>query len=210
MAFPEQRITAILGPSGCGKSTLLNILAGLTPVESGRVLTTPEVAYLFQEPRLLPWLTVRENLHLVLCDKLPGNELAARIDRYLAALGLEAYRDFYPAQLSGGLRQRVALARAFSYPSRLLLMDEPFKSLDVKIRFRLIADFLELWREEPRTVIAVTHDVKEAVLLGDKLVVLSDKPTRILKELEVAVARQERTEAQMAAVEQELWEILLQ
>ncbi|HYH03085.1 MAG TPA: ABC transporter ATP-binding protein, partial [Bacillota bacterium] len=195
---------------GCGKTTLLNILAGLTGVECGRVMTTPEVAYLFQEPRLVPWLTVRENLCLVLRDKLPGKSMNERVDQYLTALGLEAYQDYYPAQLSGGFRQRVALARAFSYPARLLLMDEPFKSLDLKTRFRLIADFLELWRQEPRTVIAVTHDVKEAVLLGEKLVVLSDKPTRVLKELEVEPAREERSESQMGVIEQELWELLLQ
>lgn len=205
LAFPQQRITAILGPSGCGKTTLLNILAGLAKVDSGKVSTSPEVGYLFQEPRLLPWLTVRENLSLVLRDKLPLTEVNRQVAKYLAAMGLERYQQFYPAELSGGLRQRVALARAFSYPAQLLLMDEPFKSLDVKTRFGLMDDFLELWHNEPRTVVAVTHDVKEAVRLGDQIVILSDKPVRVLKEIEV----RKRSEQANMMLEQEVWEALL-
>jgi NitT/TauT family transport system ATP-binding protein len=206
LEFPEGRITAILGPSGCGKTTLLNILAGLIRADRGRVCSASQVSYLFQEPRLLPWLTVRNNLALVLQDKIVPSGLNDRIERYLQATGVEKYQKFYPAQLSGGLRQRVALARAFSYPAPLLLMDEPFKSLDVKTRFRLIADFQHIWEEEPRTVITVTHDLREAAVLGDKIVVLSDKPAVVVGEINQTEARDGE---RLFRVEQELLEMML-
>ncbi|HEY8464574.1 MAG TPA: ATP-binding cassette domain-containing protein [Bacillota bacterium] len=209
LEFPEQRITVILGPSGCGKTTLLNVLAGLTKVTAGRVVTTTEVSYLFQEPRLLPWLTVRGNLSLVLQDKMAKALVTDRVEQYLATMGLEEYRDFYPAQLSGGLRQRVALARAFLYPARLLLMDEPFKSLDLKVRLGLLDDFLAIWRQEPRTVVAVTHDLKEAVRLGDQLVVLSEKPARVVKTITTGSVGKNLSEHQRLLIEAELRETLL-
>jgi NitT/TauT family transport system ATP-binding protein len=206
LEFPKSRITAILGPSGCGKTTLLHILAGLVRPDRGRVYSASQVSYLFQEPRLLPWLTVRENLALVLRDKIDLSGWDERIDRYLQAVGIANYQKFYPAQLSGGLRQRAALARAYSYPAPLLLMDEPFKSLDVKTRFRLIADFLRLWEEEPRTVVTVTHDIREAVLLGDEIVVLSDKPAAIVG----AISQAKRGEGErLFRVEQELFEMMM-
>jgi NitT/TauT family transport system ATP-binding protein len=206
LEFPKERITVILGPSGCGKTTLLNILAGLVRPDHGQVASAARVAYLFQEPRLLPWLTVRENLALVLRDKISPFEQNERVDRYLQATGIAKYQKFYPVQLSGGLRQRVALARAFSYPAPLLLMDEPFKSLDVKTRFRLIEDFLRLWQEEPRTVIMVTHDIREAALLGNKIVVLSDKPATIIR---VISQTRPGDGEQLFRVEAELLEIML-
>jgi NitT/TauT family transport system ATP-binding protein len=206
LEFPEDQITAILGPSGCGKTTLLNILAGLVRADRGRVCSASRVSYLFQEPRLLPWLTVRNNLALVLRDKVSPADLNERIDRYLQATGIENYQKFYPVQLSGGLRQRVALARAFSYPAPLLLMDEPFKSLDIKTRFRLIEDFRRLWRGEPRTVVMVTHDIREAALLGDKIVVLSHKPVAVIREI---TQPRQRDEERLFRVEQELYEIML-
>jgi NitT/TauT family transport system ATP-binding protein len=209
LEFPENRITAVLGPSGCGKTTLLNILAGLVPVDGGLVTTATPVSYLFQEPRLLPWLTVRENLNLVLRDQLPAAEVAPRVNQYLAATGVDAYQNFYPAQLSGGLRQRVALARAFSFPASLLLMDEPFKSLDLKVRYRLIVDFLELWRRRPRTVVLITHDVKEAVLMGERIVILTDKPARVVRVFERRLASSPDHPEPDYQLEQELLEMLL-
>jgi NitT/TauT family transport system ATP-binding protein len=209
LQFPEQRITTILGPSGCGKTTLLNILAGLVPVERGQVTTVTPVSYLFQDPRLLPWLTVRDNLNLVLRDRLSVADVPSRIDRYLNAVGVMAYQHFYPGQLSGGLRQRVALARAFSFPADLLLMDEPFKSLDLKIRYRLIADFLELWRQQPRTVILVTHDVKEALMLGERIVILADKPTGVVRVIDRDVPQAKTDEAANYQLERELLGLLL-
>jgi NitT/TauT family transport system ATP-binding protein len=190
--FPEKQITTILGPSGCGKTTLLNIMAGLSPVNQGTIQTEAKIGYLFQEPRLLPWLTVRDNLTLVLEGCFNRAELAARADRFLTATGLEEYKEYYPNRLSGGQKQRVALARAFAFPSKLLLMDEPFKSLDLKTRHQLMQIFLQLWRAEPRTVIMVTHDPMEAVYLADRVVVFSDKPVRVIRKQEIAVAREER------------------
>jgi NitT/TauT family transport system ATP-binding protein len=210
LEFPEKRITAILGPSGCGKTTLLNILAGLLPVSAGQVVTTTPVSYLFQEPRLLPWLTVRENLDLVLRDRLPAAAVASRVGQYLEAVGVTAYQDFFPGQLSGGLRQRVALARAFSFPADLLLMDEPFKSLDLKVRYRLITDFLGLWRQQPRTVVLVTHDVKEAVLLGDQIVILADKPTAVARIISRDAAGDKEDETANFQLERELLALLLE
>lgn len=208
--FPENKITALLGPSGCGKTTLLNVLAGLMAVDAGVVRTVPEISYVFQEPRLLPWLTVRENLRLVLRDQMAEGEADCRVTRYLNLVRLEHYGRFYPVQLSGGLRQRVALARAFMYPSTLLLMDEPFKSLDVKTRFGLMEDLLNLWRQEPRTVIAVTHDVDEAVRLGDKIIILTDKPARVLVEIVPEGPKENRSAAEVSGLETLLWAKLLE
>lgn len=192
LSFPDGQITAILGPSGCGKTTLLNMLAGIARPDRGRLEVPHPVSYLFQEPRLLPWLTVRQNVAFVLQDKINRVEIGPLVQHSLQAVGLEAYGDFYPSQLSGGLRQRAALARAFSYPAPVLLMDEPFKSLDVKSRFKLIDDFIELWRANPRTVVAVTHDLKEGLWLGDRIVVLSEKPTRVRRQVEILCPREER------------------
>ncbi len=184
LEFPTGKITAILGPSGCGKTTLLKILAGLIKPGRGAVESTEKLSFIFQEPRLLPWLNIRQNLALVLEDKLPAGTVDTHIEYYLEAVGLAEYHRFYPGQLSGGMRQRAAMARALSYPADLLLMDEPFKSLDLKTRYQLIADFLALWRHRPNTVVMVTHDIKEAVWLGDQILVLSEKPARLIARFE--------------------------
>lgn len=175
--LPVNQITVLIGPSAWGKTTLLNIIAGLQQPDSGTIEIPERVSYLFQEPRLLPWLTVRENIRLVLRDAIPEAEIEETIDANLKAAAVAEYGDFYPKQLSGGLRQRAALARAFAFPAELLLMDEPFKSLDLKIRYKLLDDFEKMLRCNPRTVLAVTHDVSEAVRLGDVIVVLGEDDT---------------------------------
>jgi NitT/TauT family transport system ATP-binding protein len=211
LEFPEGKITTILGPSGCGKTTLLNILAGLVKVDQGNLVTADNVSYLFQEPRLLPWLTIRQNIALVLQDKMSVKEINERVTVNLIAIGLKEYGDYYPSQLSGGMRQRAAMARAFSYDAPLLLMDEPFKSLDIKTRFRLIDDFLKLWQKQPRTVITVTHDVKEAVRLGSRIVVLSEKPVQLLAQFENDSLLAERADCKISLnLEQEILQLLLQ
>jgi NitT/TauT family transport system ATP-binding protein len=210
LAFPTGKITAILGPSGCGKTTLLNILAGLTKADQGTVVTEENTSYLFQEPRLLPWLNTWQNVALVLQDKMPPAKVAEQVALNLAATGLTGFENYYPSQLSGGMRQRVAMARAFSYESSLLLMDEPFKSVDIKTRFQLIRDFLILWRRQPRTVITVTHEPREAVWLGDKIVILSTKPARIEKEFEIKTPQEGRTEDRgLLDLEKEIFNFLL-
>lgn len=184
MELPTNKITAILGPSGCGKTTILKILAGLIKPDLGVVVSAAQISFLFQEPRLLPWLNIRQNLELVLKDKLPVAAVDTQIEAYLKAVGLGEYHHFYPRQLSGGMKQRAAMARALSYPTELLLMDEPFKSLDLKTRYQLVIDFWDLWRRKPNTVVVVTHDVKEAIWLGDQILILSAKPARLIERFE--------------------------
>lgn len=156
----EGKITSILGSSGSGKTTLLNILSGLTSYE-GEIDPQKKCAYIFQQPRLVPNLTVRGNLKLVCREE-------EKIVSMLEKVELSDKADAYPVELSGGQAQRVSVARAFLYPSDLLLMDEPFSSLDTALKIRLIEVFCSLWREEKRTVVFVTHDAEEAYMLSHR------------------------------------------
>jgi NitT/TauT family transport system ATP-binding protein len=180
LELPEGRITALLGPSGCGKTTLLNLLAGILKPDSGLIegLEGRRISYLFQEPRLLPWENAEENLRFVLDGKMGKDEVEARIDRFLGLTDLEDFRRYYPYQMSGGMKQRLAIARAFAYPSDVLLMDEPFQGLDLPRKLELIASFVRLWLEEPRTTVFVTHDVQEALMLGHEIVLFSSRPAK--------------------------------
>ena len=165
-SIEEGAVTCILGESGSGKTTLLNMLAGLTPY-LGEITPRVKCSYVLQEPRLVPSLTVLGNLCLVCRD-------ADRIRTMLAAVGLEGREGAYPRELSGGQAQRVSLARAFLYPSEVILMDEPFSSLDIALKVKMAALFLGLWRSEKRTAVFVTHDVDEAAMLANRVVVLKD------------------------------------
>lgn len=164
LSLEEGKIACILGASGCGKTTLLNMLAGLVPF-SGTIEPMQPCSYIFQQPRLVPNLTVEGNLRLVCRD-------AARIRDMLGRVGLADKAKAYPVELSGGQAQRVSIARAFLHPSSLLLMDEPFSSLDTALKIRLMRLFAEIWREERRTVLFVTHDVEEAYMLAHRALVL--------------------------------------
>ncbi|MCD8372907.1 MAG: ABC transporter ATP-binding protein [Clostridia bacterium] len=159
----EGQITCILGESGSGKTTLLNMLAGLTDYEGE--ITKKSCSYIFQQPRLLPNLTVRGNLSLVCKDK-------NAVDSMISAVGLQDKAESYPVTLSGGQAQRVAIARAFLYPSELILMDEPFASLDLALKLKVINLFLDLWQSERRTAVFVTHDADEALMLSHRIAVL--------------------------------------
>ncbi len=179
---------AIVGPSGCGKSTLLNAAAGLLAPPAGRVrafgevLTgvNPHAAYLFQQDALLPWRTVLENVMLGLVFRAqPPAEAAATARRWLARVGLAAFEDRFPHQLSGGMRKRAAIAQAWIVNPRILLMDEPFGALDVQTRQIMENELLELWQETRKTVLFITHDLEEAIALADRVVVLSTEPARI-------------------------------
>ncbi len=178
ISFPEQRITAILGPSGCGKTTLLNILAGLDPA-AGRKISRP-VSYVFQEPRLLPWFDLRKNIEIALPREWTAAKRREKAEQALEAVGLKDFIRYVPNRLSGGMRQRVSIARAFAVPSDLLLMDEPFRGLDIRTRQELIELFLALWETQRRTVIAVTHDPEEAWRIGDHILLFSRAPVQIL------------------------------
>jgi ABC-type nitrate/sulfonate/bicarbonate transport system ATPase subunit len=175
--FPDNRITAILGPSGCGKTTLLNSIAYGT--------NDFRTAYVFQEPRLLPWCTIEKNITLVLEGEAKARKARAR--DYLARVGLENRAGEYPDRLSGGERQRVAIARAFSAPAEVLLMDEPFQSQDPALKAQLVALVKDLQQNEKRTILAVTHDVREAASLADRAIVLGGRPARIV--LDIAVSQ---------------------
>lgn len=165
-------ITCILGESGSGKTTLLNMIAGLTPYE-GNITPALKCSYVFQEPRLVPNLTVRGNLSLVCKDK-------RRTDEMLAVVELTEKAESYPVSLSGGQSQRVAVARAFLYPSDLILLDEPFSSLDLALKLKISAQFLKLWQREKRTAVFVTHNADEALMLANRIVVL--KGGKVVKE----------------------------
>ncbi len=182
ITFLEDRITCILGPSGCGKTTLLNILGKTVPRDSGELIGFGEklFSYIFQDPRLLPWKTVRGNIEFVMSRTIPAAERKEKAARLIRLVELGNFEDYYPAQLSGGMRQRVSIARAFASHSDIILMDEPLNGLDVALKKNMIRWFTQIWESDRRTVIFVTHDIDEALLLGDEIVVFSHPPVRIL------------------------------
>ncbi|HOP11258.1 MAG TPA: ABC transporter ATP-binding protein [Oscillospiraceae bacterium] len=187
--FYDGKINCIMGPSGCGKTTLLNAVAGL---DGGKIQSTANISYIFQEPRLLPWKRIRQNIMIALPDTLSKSEKRERAEKYLTAVGLEKFMNYFPIQLSGGMRQRAAIARAFAVPCDLLLMDEPFNGQDMKTKDELIRLFLKLWKDEPKTVIAVTHSFSEAWLLGDRTIVLTKAPARIAADINCFTPREIR------------------
>jgi NitT/TauT family transport system ATP-binding protein len=181
ISFVRGSINCILGPSGCGKTTLLNIINGSVLPDSG-IFDDFEgliLSCVFQEPRLLPWKSVKDNIAFVLKERMSNEEMQQRLDEYLSLVQLEKFSDYYPSKLSGGMKQRVSLARAFSYDSDVILMDEPFKALDYKLKYNLIEQFFRLWERDKRTVIFVTHDVDEALLIGHSMFLFSNPPVRI-------------------------------
>lgn len=179
--FEEHKTTCILGESGAGKTTLLNIIGGISERDSGRVIGFQEQdnSFVFQEDRLIKWKNVKDNISFVLKDKMDRLQIEKTIDEYLKIVNLEEYKYHYPKELSGGIRQRINILRAFIYPSDILIMDEPFKSLDINNKKIMIDLFQDLSRIEKKTCILVTHDIEEAISLGDKIVILSNKPGRV-------------------------------
>src|SRR6187455_3871728 len=181
----------IVGPSGCGKSTLLRILAGLAKETSGTIkVEAPgwaiENAMVFQESGLFPWMSVETNVGFGLMTRgVPAAEMATRVDAALKLVGLTKFRRHYPHQLSGGMRQRSAIARAFVTNPAMLLMDEPFAALDAQNRVLLQAELVRLWEETGKTVIYVTHSIEEALLMGDRTVVMTAQPGRIKQVIDV-------------------------
>jgi len=169
---------AVLGPSGAGKTTFLRMVAGLEQPDAGKIrLSSTKTAFVFQEPRLIPWRTVRDNLRFV--------NPSADVSAILQQLRLAGFEDYMPAQLSGGMQQRVNLARALIINPDLLILDEAFTSLDLPFKLTLIQDLLEHWHKQRFTMLMVTHDLKEALYLADRILVLSAAPARILHDFAI-------------------------
>jgi NitT/TauT family transport system ATP-binding protein len=185
----------IVGPSGCGKSTLLRILAGLAKETSGTIkVEAPgwaiENAMVFQESGLFPWMSVEANVGFGLMTRgVPAAEMATRVDAALKLVGLTKFRRHYPHQLSGGMRQRSAIARAFVTDPGMLLMDEPLAALDAQNRVILQAELVRIWEQTRKTVIYITHSIEEALLLGDRTVVMTAQPGRIKEIIDVPFPR---------------------
>jgi NitT/TauT family transport system ATP-binding protein len=198
MAIGDGEFVAVLGPSGCGKSTLLKIVAGLVKPSSGEIALhgevvtgpRPDVGIVFQQPTLLPWKTVLENV------LVPIRAQRKRLDDYreealslLKLAGLEQFADHYPNELSGGMQQRVGIVRGLIHDPRLLLMDEPFSALDAMTRERMAGELQSIWMARRKAVLFITHSIQEAVLLADKIVVLSERPGRVVEVLNVDLPR---------------------
>lgn len=196
-AVEDRSFTTLVGPSGCGKSTMLQIIAGLVTSSSGLVsldgaaYETPprEIIYLFQQytRSLMPWLTVRDNVSfgLRMRGSLSRPEIEERCGEYIRMVGLEGFEDFFPRQISGGMQQRVAIARALACEPRIVLMDEPFSSVDALTRSSLQDQMRRLWRELGLTVIFVTHDIEEAIYLGQRVIVLGGRPARLIDDVSI-------------------------
>jgi NitT/TauT family transport system ATP-binding protein len=197
----QNEIVCLLGPSGCGKSTLLNIIAGILPYDEGEVAVSGQLVrgpgaergMLFQSPMLFPWLTTRDNvLFGPKAQRRRGvskSELRHQADAILETVGLSGFEDAYPHELSGGMRHRAAFARALINRPTVLLMDEPFGALDSLTRSRMHEFLLQLWEVHHMTIIFVTHDIEEAILLGDRVCVMGGRPAHIVEQVAVPVGR---------------------
>ncbi|MDD2760080.1 MAG: ABC transporter ATP-binding protein [Methylomonas sp.] len=189
---PDQFV-CLVGPSGCGKTTLLNMIAGLDShyegqIDVGRSGIIPSIGYVFQNPRLLPWHSVRQNIELVFAGQ-PKTEL---IDGLLDSMQLRDVEHQYPERLSLGMQRRVSIIRAFAVEADILLMDEPFVSLDAPTARQVRSLLYSLWQQRPHTVLFVTHDLREAIALADRLIFLSPSPMRIVSDIGVDIARDQR------------------
>jgi ABC-type nitrate/sulfonate/bicarbonate transport system ATPase subunit len=207
LAVRDRESVCILGPSGCGKTTLLRCMHGLTALDGGRIVVdgTPirgprrNVAMVFQHFGLMPWKRVRENVAYGLeLAGAPRATIEDRVDRYTRMVGLSGFERAYPHQLSGGMQQRVGLARALAMEPDILLMDEPFGSLDAQTREILQDELLRIYQQLPRTMVFITHSIEEAIAIGDRVVVLSARPARVREVLPVNIPRP-RTVASVVA-----------
>ena len=188
----------IVGPTGCGKTTFLNCLSRFIPMTQGDILVDGipadprrhDIAFVFQEVSAIPWLTVEDNLRFGLrIKRLPEKEVQTRVEAMLDLVGLRKYRKYYPKQLSASMEQRVVIARNFALQPDLLLMDEPYGQLDVKLRYHLEDELLRIWKELGTTVLFITHNIEEAVYLAERILILSPKPSSIKEEVIVDLPR---------------------
>ena len=214
----ENEFVCVVGPSGCGKSTLLNIMAGLDKATGGEVLVdgekvedpSTERGVFFHQYALFPWLTVKKNIMYGLKNKKMNREQAEKAaEKYIKMVGLDEFSGSYPKELSGGMKQRVAIARAFAMNPQLLLLDEPFGALDAQTRAQLQSDLLDTWEQEQKTCFFITHDVEEAVLLAQRVVIMSSRPARIKRIVEIDIPYPRNQETKMdprfMEIKNEIW-----
>lgn len=184
----DHEFLCIVGPTGCGKTTFLNSLTKLYDITAGEILLDGEpvdlkrhnISYIFQENSTMPWLTVEQNVGFGLTLKhVSKQEKRARVAEMLEIVGLAPYKDYYPSQLSASMLQRVAIARAFATKPDLLLMDEPYGQLDIELRFKLEDELVKLWQATGTTVLFITHNIEESIYLAEKILVLTNKPTKV-------------------------------
>ena len=210
----------IVGPSGCGKTTLLRIIAELEGPSKGEVTiarddpSAPLSSMIFQETSIFPWMTIRDNVAYGLkLRKLPAERIEETVDHFIRLAGLDRFADAYPHQLSGGMKQRVSVARAFSNDPEILLMDEPFAALDEQNKALLQVELLRIWSETQKTVVFITHSIDEALVLGDRVLVMSRRPGRIKAEFKVGFPRPRRvydlkTDPAFGNISREIWMLL--
>ncbi|PSR26357.1 MAG: mannosyltransferase [Sulfobacillus thermosulfidooxidans] len=210
----------VVGPSGCGKTTLLRILAGLETQTAGEIVLhwqeggRPLTTMVFQEPSAFPWMTVQQNVEYGLkLRKVPKSERQATTRHWIEKVGLEGFEHHYPSQLSGGMKQRVAIARAFANDPEILLMDEPFANLDEQTKLIMQQELIELWEANRKTVVFITHSIDEAIVLADRVMVLTARPGRIKQIFSVDFPRPRqiaelRSHPKFAALFSQIWTLL--
>lgn len=212
LSVEEGEFLSVIGVSGCGKSTLIRIIGGLETASSGTVLVngqavlkpTRKIGFVFQDHRLLPWLTVTENIRLAL-NKDEKNQKET-VEKYLTLVGLEKFADAYPKQLSGGMAQRVAIARSLANRPDILLLDEPFGALDAMTRISMQLELQKIWKAQKTTMILITHDIDEAVYLGQRVVVMSPRPGKIKKIVPVVnICHYDRTGTDFAITKEHIY-----
>ena len=186
ISFADRKVTSIIGPSGCGKTTLLRMISGLELYEKGQIsgINQRSISYVFQEDRLLPWLNVFQNIELVLKSKFTPTESKRKVQVVLDQLDLSEAAEMMPNELSGGMQRRVAIGRALAYDADIILLDEPFKGMDSKLKSEVLPQLTAVWEKAEKTIILVTHDIADARKLSDTVYELSGRP---LKKVEFTV-----------------------
>lgn len=206
LTFEKEKTSVILGPSGCGKTTLFNILSGLDKDYRGSIEIDDKVSYIFQEDRLIPWLDIEENLNLVMDKKEDRKK-----DKILQKFHLEHRKGILAKDLSGGEKQRLSIARAFAHNTNTILMDEALRSLDLSLKLKVIREINDALDEYKKTMVVISHDIREALLLADKIYVLDKNPMTIKEEIEVSIPKKERKlyNENLLEVERRLYTLLL-